>query len=388
MEQQFINEATEHILPFWTNLKDLEYGGYYGEVNFNLVVNKESFKGGIAAARILWTFSAMYNEIGNCEYLENANWAYNFFTEHVLDKEYGGVLWMLNHDGEIQDGRKHVYAQSFGIYALVEYYKTCKDPVVLKRAMDLFNLIEDEGFDEEHNCYGEEYNRDWSPKTNQMLSEVGMTAEITTNTLLHILEAYTNLYEVSDNEKVRDRLLSLVNIVIDKIWDRNNNHMRVFFDKEFNSTTNIISYAHDIEATWLMEKALIVLDLEHELKYTNFITSIGEQIYKEALRDDGSILTESNNGICKDNIIWWAQAESIVGFMNLYQRVGDKKYLDAVHLIWKYTNDHVIDGRIGGEWFSDLDENGNPIKLDIVQPWKAPYHNVRMCIELHKRLKV
>lgn len=62
--EKFKNEVDmhlrDHILPFWMKLKDEKHGGFFGEVNYDLSINEEAHKGGIAASRFLWSFSAAY----------------------------------------------------------------------------------------------------------------------------------------------------------------------------------------------------------------------------------------------------------------------------------------------------------------------------------------
>ena len=43
---------------------------------------------------------------------------------------------------------------------------------------------------------------------------------------------------------------------------------------------------------------------------------------------------------------------------------------------------------MNGEWFWACDAKGNPILSgDKAGPWKAPYHNARMCLEMMKRMQ-
>ncbi len=54
--------------------------------------------------------------------------------------------------------------------------------------------------------------------------------------------------------------------------------------------------------------------------------------------------------------------------------------------MWRYIQEHLVDRRPGGEWFWRLDENNRPDReKPIVEPWKCPYHNGRMCLELIRR---
>ena len=76
--------------------------------------------------------------------------------------------------------------------------------------MELFELIEGVGFNKENSAYLEEFDREWNITPNEMLSENGVIAEITTNTHLHVLEGYTTLYEITKNEAVREKLKNLI----------------------------------------------------------------------------------------------------------------------------------------------------------------------------------
>ena len=53
--------AEEHlrtkILPFWKGLKDEEFGGFYGYVDFDRKIDRQAVKGCILNSRILWFFS-------------------------------------------------------------------------------------------------------------------------------------------------------------------------------------------------------------------------------------------------------------------------------------------------------------------------------------------
>ena len=50
-------QLEQKILPFWMNLKDAEYGGFYGFMDNHLILNRMADKGCILNSRILWTFS-------------------------------------------------------------------------------------------------------------------------------------------------------------------------------------------------------------------------------------------------------------------------------------------------------------------------------------------
>ena len=110
-----------------------------------------------------------------------------------------------------------------------------------------------------------------------------------------------------------------------------------------------------------------------------------ENTYKIAF-DGASFANECEAGVVNENRIWWVQAEAIVGFINAFQKTGDSKYMDAARALWKFTKTYIVDTREGSEWFWEVHPDGTPIMKPIVEPWKCPYHNGRMCLEMITRL--
>lgn len=377
-------ELTDRIVPFWKQLRDDEHGGYYGYMDFDLNVDKCYEKGCILNSRILWFFSNAYMTFKDKTLLSEADHAYRFMRDCCEDKEFGGVFWSVSYDGKPLDTTKHIYNQAFAIYALSSYYAASNDGGALEFAMDLFEKIETIGTD----SYGylESFNRKWELEDNDKLSENGLLADKTMNTLLHVLEAYTELYRVNKDEKVKAALVKILDAFRNQVYNEKTNRLEVFFDEKMNTISDLYSYGHDIEASWLLDRACTVLSDEkitaetHE--YTNALVA---EVYKEAL-DNGAMNNECFKGVVDTTRVWWVQAEAMVGFYNCYEKTGEEKYKDITEQLWEYIKKYIIDKRAGSEWFWDLDKDGNPVsKKPIVEPWKCPYHNGRMCMEIIRR---
>ncbi len=217
LKSEIENELTDHIIPFWEGLRDDEYGGYYGWLDFDLNLNKKAEKGCILNSRITWFFSRAYLLLGDKKLLDEAKHGYEFLRDKCIDREYGGVFWSLNYDGTLKDTTKHTYNQAFSIYALSTYYDASKDEEALKTAMELFELIEKKCMD--NVGYLEAFTREFVLEENDKLSENGVIADKTMNTLLHVLEAYTELYRVSKNQRVKNRLLWITDVFGNKIYN-------------------------------------------------------------------------------------------------------------------------------------------------------------------------
>lgn len=387
-----VDEIKSHlindIIPFWKGLRDDEFGGYYGYLDYDLVLDKKADKGCILNSRITWFFSNAYTLLRDESLLEEARHGFAFMKEHCMDKENGGIFWSMKYNGEPEDTTKHTYNQAFSIYALASYYEASGDEEALEMAKELFQIIETRCTDAIG--YKEAFDKEFHEIENDKLSENGVIAEKTMNTLLHVFEAYTELYRVAGLPEVKERLKWILSTFADKVYNPDRHRQEVFFDAEMNSILDLHSYGHDIETAWLIDRGVEVLgEKEYEEKLTPITRDLTAQIYNVAF-DGSSLANECEKGIVNEHRIWWVQAEAVVGFLNGYQKNPEKtEYLKAAKAEWNFIKEHLIDKRAGSEWFWEVDPAGIPYEgRPIVEPWKCPYHNGRMCFEVMKRKEV
>ncbi len=380
-------ELKEHIIPFWLEMQDKEYGGFYGLLDIDLNLDKKAEKGCILNSRILWFFSNAYLMYQDERYLAAAKHAYDFMCQNIFDKENGGIYWSVTYDGKPLDTTKHTYNQAFAVYALSSYYDASKDKEALKHAYELSDIIETRCCDE--GGYLEAFDIYFKPAGNDKLSENGVEAGRTMNTLLHVFEAYTELYRVDKNAKIAERLRWMLDTFAEKMYNPELKRQEVFFDMDYNTLIDLHSYGHDIETAWLLDRGLEVLgDEEYSKKFEKIIAALEANVYCLAF-DGNALYNECEKGVNDTKRVWWVQAEAMVGFLNAYTKNPEKaEYLQAVEKIWAYIKEFIIDKRPGSEWLSEVDEAGIPFtRKPIVEPWKCPYHNGRMCLEVIKRAK-
>ena len=397
-KKELVSEVTQHlktkIIPFWEGLRDDEFGGYYGYMDYDLKVDKEAVKGCILNSRILWFFSRAYNELGEGQLLGEAEHAYEFMKDYCFDAENGGIYWSITYDGKSEDTTKHTYNQAFSIYALAEYYEASGNAEALKLAMDQFDLIETKMKDSIG--YKEALDVKFRPVSNDKLSENGVIADRTMNTLLHVFEAYTNLYRVLKNAgktseagRVGTQLTWIFREFAGKVWNPKLRRQEVFFDNDFNSLIDLYSYGHDIETSWLMDYGLGVLgDPEISALIAPITDAMADNLIKVAY-DGHSLPAECEKGVVKENRVWWVQAETYLGFLNASLKHPEREdYRNAVYSTWNFIKEYVVDKREESEWFWEVRKDGSPYEGEpIVEPWKCPYHNGRMCLETIRRLK-
>lgn len=382
------DELVQNILPFWMNkMVDAQNGGFYGRIDGTGMVHPNADKGCVMNSRILWTFSSACRVLGTNDYLPFATRAKDYILTCFWDNQYGGVYWQLDHKGNVIDGKKQVYAQAFTIYALTEYYRITKDETCLAKAIELYHLLEKYSYDPKLEGYFEAFSRDWQEIGDLRLSEKDANEKKTMNTHLHVLEAYTNLYRVWKDEKFKTQYEKLIEVFAAKVVNHGTYNLGMFFDESWNDKTDLVSYGHNIEASWLLYEAAHVLGnpaITERMK--DLCIKIADVTF-EGLRPDGSMVYErffKNNHIDTDRH-WWPQAESVVGYVNAFELTGKKDYLDKALSAWNFISKHLVD-RKGGEWFWSVDDNMQPnLKDDKAGFWKCPYHNSRMCFEIIER---
>lgn len=388
LKAQLHDELTQNILPFWSSrMVDQVHGGFYGRISGTGELVPEAEKGGILNARILWAFSSAFLHEKKQSYLEMAHRAKDYLRNNFFDPEFGGTYWTVSFDEKPLDTKKQIYSQAFFLYAFTEHFRATGEESSLQTAIDLFRLIEKYSFDRERNGYLEAYSRDWKLLEDLRLSAKDANEKKTMNTHLHVLEAYTNLYRVWKDEELKKQLRNLILIFTQKIVNQTTRHLNLFFDEDWNSKSEIISYGHDIEASWLIDESARVLGEPELLAGVQKICLEIANAACQGLQPDGSLIYEfdGQTGHVDGERHWWVQNEAIVGFLNAYELTGEEAWLEKALKCWEFCSDNLIDRR-NGEWFWSILPDGKPnLTQDKAGFWKCPYHNSRMCLEVSAR---
>ena len=415
LEMQDVLE--NNILPFWLEkMQDNENGGFYGRIDGSGVLHPDAEKGAILNARILWTFSAAYRVLEKEELLKAATRAKDYLVDHFIDPEYGGVYWSVDYKGEPLDTKKQFYAIAFAIYGLSEYARATGDREALEYALDLYDCIEEHAFDDEQNGYIEACTREWGKIGDMRLSELDANYPKSQNTHLHIMEAYANLLRCLKEMRAQEQcdyvpaigsvlpvgisvppetmvsvegaLRNIISIFIDKILNPETNHLDLFFDMDWTrGAGHLESYGHDIECSWLLHEAALVLGDENLLEKVENVVQKVAKASEKGLREDGSMIHEANldTGHVDDDLHWWVQAENVVGWFNVWQHFGDEEAFKKSEKCWHYIKDNLVDFD-NGEWFWSRHPDGSLNTVDDKAGfWKCPYHNSRMCLEIIER---
>lgn len=384
-----VSNELNAILEYWDqNVTDEKQGGFYGAVTADNKPDLSAPKGIVLNSRILWAFSAASRYTKDQDCLTTAARAFRYIIDHFIDHKQGGVFWSVDHNGKMLEGRKQVYGLAFCIYGMAEYYKVTGDGMALDIAKDLYDHIERFSLDKTKGGYIEAFTREWKPLDDLRLSEKDDNEKKTMNTHLHIVEAYANLYQVWPDKLLKEKIAGLLDIFDSYIINKDNYHLNLFMNEDWEVRSSLQSFGHDIEASWLLQECAEAL--ENKL-YTDHFKQLALPIADaaaEGLDKDGGMMYEYDpkTGHWVKEKHSWPQAEAMIGFFNAYQLSGNERYLQYSLDSWQFIKRYIKDHK-NGEWFWGVEEDYSKMQRDKAGFWKCPYHNARACMEIIHRIE-
>ncbi|MBT3242434.1 MAG: N-acylglucosamine 2-epimerase [Bacteroidetes bacterium] len=410
---KYLNEAENHLrnelLPFWTNrMIDERNGGYITHFDRDGLDTGEDEKSLIAQSRSVYTLSSAHRAgYGDGALAGMAKHGVNFMIDKMWDKEYGGFYWMMDRKGNVQVDKKILYGLSFAIYSLSEYTLATGDTHGREYAEKTFDLIQKNCTDTYFGGYFEMFDRNWS------LAGPGSKGgdRKTLDVHMHLMEAFTTLFECSNNELHRRKLLEDIEILLNRImhpryktgipqyfpnwkiapqikfdiiwgWDRFSE------EGEKDNSTDNTCYGHNAEFAWLLIHALKILGVKND-NYQKLLAEIFEHTIDNGIdKKYGGVFVEGphSGGVYDMEKEFWQQAEIMIGALDAYLMFGKEKFWDAYKNVHRFVFDKVINHKVG-EWFPLLTREGKPIWDHMSHSWKVNYHTVRAMIQSIERLK-
>ena len=381
----------ENILLFWEKYTiDEKNGGFIGQIDSDMTKNPKADKGVILNARIIIAFSSAYIYTKKVDYLTLAKRAYDYLIEYFYDHENNGVYFMVDYKGNPIEERNQIIAVAFVTYALSEYYRASGDSEALDYAMKLFDNLENFALDKENNGYFDAFSKEWEKLEDMRMYPGDVDAKKTMNANFHIMVAYANIYKAYKNNKVKNALKNLIQVLIEKIIDTKRGSCNLFFEENWDIIPSNDNYGLDIEASWLIWDAAQILEDEKLIEKIKPITlRIVEHCIQFGYDKDGGMMNEGNDqeGVLNTYKSWWVQAESVIAFFNAYQITNENKYLAHALLTWDFIKKYVIDN-VNGEWYGTVGKDDHVPNLEEskIGPWKCPYHNSRMGLQIAERI--
>lgn len=412
--------STELLEKFYPYTLDKVNGGFLCNMAYDWRFIAPQDKMIVTQARHTWTPSkAAHFFPDDPRYLEAARHGYQFLKDVMWDQKFGGFYTMRNPQGGLSYYRgyfeeKRTYGNAFAIYALAAFYELTKEREVLDFAIKAFEWIEDFAYDSINGGYFQFLTREGTPFTeedikNTKAADANEAYYKDQNCSIHMLEAYTELYNVWKNNRLKSRLHELLALIRDKITT-GKGYMNLFFDHEwkpvsFRDASDVernrnygldhVSFGHDYETAFLLLEASYVLGLKDDLKtlhrakkmvdhalqygFDNKVGGFYEAGYYFKDSDSCTIIRDTKN--------WWAQAEGLNALL-LMSKIfpNEEKYFEHFLKQLEYVDEYFIDHEYGGWYEGGLDKEPHLKEGPKGHIWKACYHEGRSLMNCIKML--
>jgi cellobiose epimerase len=395
---KFEKILTENIASFWlTKGIDRVNGGYIINFGPNSEPKGEGTKMIVTQARMVWLFSRLARAgYGRKKYLDAADVGYRFLRDKMWDAKNGGFYWEVDATGNQKlKPRKHLYGQSFALYALSEYYMASHRKDVLDFAVRFFNLLDAKAHDARYGGYIEFFDEDWTPPPASETSYMGTDPSLKLmNTHLHLLEAMTAFYRASKLPLARERLLELINIESNAVVRKGLGACTDKYQRDWTPRLEgnyaRVSYGHDIENVWLLIDACDAAGVSNYpflglyRALFNYSLKYGYDKANGGFFENGPF----NQPADRRTKVWWVQCEAIVSSLYMNRLTGNPKYLPVFEKTADFIENNMVDWT-NGEWYANITPDGQP-QGDKANVWKAGYHNGRamiQCLEILKQWK-
>lgn len=381
-------ELVKHVLPYWLATVDSTNGGY--------LLNDDAVKGRgtprekslVSQARMVWTFAHVHHkglDDAQGTYLNAARNGYHFLLNHFRDREHGGYFWKTDLAGKVTNERKMVYGESFVIYALVEYHRATRNPEPLQRALEVFRLLQQHAHDPVNGGWTEHFTRDWRPlPLRDPAGEVEVAGLKSANAHLHLMEALSELYQVTGDQEVRKRLAESLRINRTYFYPADAGkscfHRQPDWKEVSDPRSAGLSYGHNVEFAWLMLRAQDVLGDRRAWKH--FYAHIDHSLRHGCDHERGGLFNRGigNEPASDRNKVWWVQAEMMAALADALQHKHNPDYERALDQLVHFVNRYQADPR-DRIWVDTVAADGQPKSPGKAHGWKANYHDVRALVK-------
>ncbi len=417
---EMLDYLHNNLLNKWYPLViDQEFGGYLTNISYDFKLMPEQEKMIVTQARHMWTTAKAADFFNNENFYNYSLHGFDFIKNKMWDSEFGGYFQIRNREGGFSDvekwnNEKRVYGNAFAVYGLAALYNLTNDKGILAQAKKSFEWIETHSYDPKYDGYFQFLTRESIPFDNnsEYKSEATDAVEIgfkDQNSSIHLLEAYTELYNAWKDENVFKQLHGLLILIRDVIIHPKG-YLRLFFQnnwqpvsfknsppeiREANYRLDHVSFGHDYETAFLMLEASHVLGLEDDIRTLRTAKKLIDHSIKNGwdkinggFFDEGYYFDE--NGKCeiiKETKNWWAQAEGLNALL-LFAKIfpEEKIYYDLFLQQWDYIKNYLIDHENGDWYWGSLEKEPHHMNTPKGSIWKATYHNGRSLMNCIKML--
>jgi mannobiose 2-epimerase len=383
-------QLAEKVFPYWYDTAlDVAHGGYIlaDDLGGKMAPSEKAI---VTQSRMVWGFAHAHLNGYSTEkrnYLKAAEHGYRFLLEKMRDPINGGYYWQTDGNGNVKNNRKIIYGQSFVIYALVEYYRASGKQEALDKAMELYRLLQKHAYDIKHGGWVEHFESDWKPILKhepEVIVERGGCKSA--NTHLHLMEAFTELYEATRDPEVKKSLAESVMINCRYFYppkaEESCFHREMNWERVMLPESQGLSYGHNVEFAWLMVRAEKVLGKQPS--WDHFYAHIDHALKQGYDWERGGIYYRGvgNEAPTVTDKVWWAEAELIAALSEALVHKPDVRLESALAKQIEFLDKYQT--APDGIWLDTVTSEGKPKSARKAHAWKANYHDVRAMVMLTK----
>ena len=397
------------LLPFWVQRSpDREAGGFLTYFDREGRPTGETTKTFLMQIRMLYTMSSAHRAgYGDGRCAELARMGADFILDHYWDEPHEGWIWIADRNGSPTFTGKIGYGQCFGMYAFSEYCLATGDPRGREAAERTYAAVSKHMADSRHGGYFEIMQPDWQPERPGKFGGDRKSMDVH----MHMMEALTTLYELTESATHRRRLLDVIDLIITRMLRTRDGTGYMQFSLDFTPLPAIMfevewgsdqqpedgaarpleytSYGHNVEFAWLLLRSADVLGIPRAT-YAEVVRRICDQCVEFGIDHElGGVYIEGPHDAppCNLHKQFWQQAEVLVGMLDAYALLGEEKYWAAFRNVYDFVFDRFVNMPAGGEWCALLDRDGAPLWDYLGHAWKISYHTVRSMIQTVVRLR-
>jgi mannobiose 2-epimerase len=310
--------------------------------------------------------------------LNQYNRKFTFIRQQYWDEQNGGFFDLSSADGKRKSraSLKGTRSQVHAIYFLAESYLLLGHKEALQLARDIFSLIDATGHDTVQGGYSSYYELSHDHPQNR-LKTLGIQ--------MHVLLALTRLLQGTAEQIYTDRVNELGEILVSRFdipGSRGNAYNALTYNwQEIPPNGELDTktvYGHSAEFIWYMIESFRVFN-KNVQELRPWLTRLADALLESGVSRSGAVYwAGAYRGAAEDKTIWWwAQAETMVALLRVYEATGDTRYWKAFEKVRLWTFRHMVTDH-SGSWVAFTDRWAfRPAPIRASGYWQSGFHVTR-----------
>lgn len=366
--ERYESALFDDYVPFWTEHGlDRQYGGYLTSLDRSGVpYNWE--KSVWFQGRTLWIYSRLCNQFGaRREWLDAAGRGFSFLRDHCYDTD-GRMFFQVTREGLPVRKRRYYFSETFAAIGCAEYARATGAGEAMRMARDTYDRATD--LYRHPSVLPPKYD----PQTVREKSLAPPMILLATAQVFRDADARrANVYDADALEFARE--------IVDSFYEAERGllHEHVGLDGERLDTPRgrLVNPGHSIEAAWfLLTESIHRSDAE--------LAATGLTVLDRSYRlgwdaEHGGLLSfvdledRPPEQLEWDMKLWWPHTEAMYAALLAHSLTGEQRYADIFAEVDEYAFSHFADPEYG-EWFGYLHRDGTVANSAKGSVFKGMFH--------------